>query len=108
MTMMFTCGTNIGWTYLPSIFAASIVGGLSSIYGAILGGYLMGLIEQFGTYILAKLLSPYVPTYMVIQYRPIIPLIAISITLMVFPQGLAGINWRLIITRLRSVILRGV
>jgi len=73
---------------IVSIFAASIVGGLFSIYGAVLGGLLMGLSEILGTSYLASLLGSWV-----IPYRPLIPLIAIVITLLLAPNGIMGVNW---------------
>ncbi len=74
---------------IVSVFAASIVGGLNSIYGAVLGGLLMGLSEILGTSSLATLLGAWV-----IPYRPLIPLIAIVITLLLAPNGLMGVDWR--------------
>jgi branched-chain amino acid transport system permease protein len=73
---------------IVSIFAASIVGGLFSVYGAVLGGLLMGLSEILGTSYLASLLGSWV-----IPYRPLIPLIAIVITLLLAPNGIMGVNW---------------
>jgi branched-chain amino acid transport system permease protein len=86
--LRFNFNPMVGWTYLASIFAASIVGGLSSIYGAVLGGYLIGLVEVLGTMYLALILAPGSPS-VIIQYRPLIPLIAAAATLLIAPQGLA-------------------
>ncbi len=72
---------------IVSVFAASIVGGLLSIYGAVLGGLLMGLSEILGTSYLASLLGSWV-----IPYRPLIPLIAIVITLLLAPNGIMGVK----------------
>ncbi len=69
-------------------FAASIVGGLYSIYGAFLGGYLIGLSE----YILINLIASLFGRQLVV-YEPLIPLLAMAATLLIYPQGLAGINW---------------
>jgi branched-chain amino acid transport system permease protein len=74
---------------IVSVFAASIVGGLNNIYGAVLGGLLMGLSEILGTSALASVLGSWV-----IPYRPLIPVIAIVITLLLAPNGLMGVNWR--------------
>jgi branched-chain amino acid transport system permease protein len=72
---------------IVSVFAASIVGGLISIYGAVLGGLLMGLSEILGTSYLASFLGSWV-----IPYRPLIPLIAIVITLLLAPNGIMGVK----------------
>ena len=80
---------DIGTILLPSIFCASIVGGLEQIYGAVLGGLLLGLVDVVGTSVLASVIGPWVSFY-----EPIIPLIVLSITLIVAPRGLAGIHVR--------------
>ena len=88
MSMWFQGDPNLGPLIIPSIFAASIVGGFTSIYGAIAGGLLIGLTEVLGTRFLAGEFGPWL-----IAYRPLIPLVFIVITLMLAPRGLAGIDW---------------
>jgi len=80
--------TSVSPQLIPSIFAASIVGGFLSIYGAIAGGLLVGLTEVLGTRFLAGEFGSWL-----IAYRPLIPLVFIVVTLMIAPRGLAGINW---------------
>ena len=74
---------------MPSIFAASIAGGLGSIFGAAIGGLLIGVTEVFGTRILAGTIGTWI-----ISYRPAIPLLFIIITLLISPRGLLDINLR--------------
>ena len=81
--------TNVGVVWIVAVFAASIVGGLSSVYGAVLGGFLIGFAEIIGTYELATEVGSWV-----IYYRNLIPLIAIVVTLLLAPKGLLGVNWR--------------
>ena len=88
MSMWFQGDPNLGPQLIPSIFAASIVGGFLSIYGAIAGAILVGLTEVLGTRFLAGELGSWL-----IAYRPLIPLVFIVVTLLVTPRGLAGINW---------------
>ncbi len=88
MSMWFQGDPNLGPQLIPSIFAASIVGGFLSIYGAIAGGLLVGLTEVLGTRFLAGEFGSWL-----ISYRPLIPLIFIVVTLLIAPRGLAGINW---------------
>jgi len=83
-----TCNTDTGAKLLVSIFAASIVGGFTNIYGAFLGGSLIGLAEVLGTGYLAIHLGSWI-----VPYRPIIPLLLMTLTLLFAPQGLTGINW---------------
>jgi len=88
MSLWFQGDPNLGPQLIPSIFAASIVGGFLSIYGAIAGGLLVGLTEVLGTRFLAGELGSWL-----IAYRPLIPLVFIVVTLLIAPRGLAGINW---------------
>jgi len=80
---------SIGTILLASMFCASIVGGLEQIYGAILGGLLLGLVDVVGTAELASFLGPWVAFY-----EPVIPLVVLSATLILAPKGLAGIGLR--------------
>ena len=88
MSMWFQGDPNLGPQLIPSIFAASIVGGFLSIYGAIAGGLLVGLTEVLGTRFLAGEFGSWL-----IACRPLIPLVFIVATLLIAPRGLAGINW---------------
>lgn len=40
---------NFGWVLLLSLFAAAVLGGLTSAYGALAGGLLLGLVEEWST-----------------------------------------------------------
>ncbi len=80
---------DMGSKVIVSVFAASIVGGLSSIYGALAGGFLIGLAELLITNLLANQVGPWV-----IPYRPLIPLVTIALTLLLAPQGLIEVNWK--------------
>jgi branched-chain amino acid transport system permease protein len=81
------------------VFAASIIGGLYSVYGAILGGYLVGLSEVLGTNYLASIVGTEI-----IPYRSLVSLIAIAVTLLIAPRGIMGVNWQNIATSLRKRI----
>lgn len=59
-------------------FAAAVFGGLTSIPGAILGGYLLGIIENFAVQIISS------------GYRDIIGFSILVIFLLLRPQGLLG------------------
>lgn len=87
MALWFQGEPDLANVMLPSIFAGSIVGGINSIYGAILGGLLVGFAEIFGTTALADALG-----YWIVQYRPAIPFIAMIATLLVLPGGLAQLG----------------
>ena len=68
----------MGWTPGIKAFSAAVFGGLSSMPGAILGGYLMGIIENFGVQIFST------------GYRDVISFAVLIIFLLVRPQGLLG------------------
>lgn len=76
---------NTGTVLLASMFCASIVGGLDEIYGALLGGFLLGFVDVVGTSLLASSIGAWVAFY-----EPAIPLIVLCATLVLAPKGLAG------------------
>ena len=87
LTLWIAGNPDVGLSMLPSIFAASIVGGFLNIYGAVLGGYLVGIAEILGTSCIASSIGSFV-----IAYRPLIPLFIIGITLLIAPAGLTAVS----------------
>lgn len=87
--LVVTGSPYMGWNLIVSMFAASILGGLYSVYGAILGGFIIGLAEYPGLYGLSGILGTWV-----LAYRPVISLLIMVIALLFFPQGLAGIPFK--------------
>jgi branched-chain amino acid transport system permease protein len=85
-----------GSRMLVSIFASSILGGLSSIYGAVLGGYMIGLVEVLGIFQLSRVVGGWI-----LPYRIIFPLLIMAVTLLVFPRGLSGLQLSWIVSRLK-------
>ncbi len=78
-----------GSIIIVSIFAASIVGGLASIYGALIGGYIVGISESLVTYQLSTILGSGV-----LVYSKVVSLIVLVVMLILAPQGLTGVKWR--------------
>ena len=68
----------MGWRLLLPVFAASILGGIGSIYGAILGGLLIGIVQELST----LFISP--------AYKPAVAFAIMVIMLVVRPTGLMG------------------
>jgi branched-subunit amino acid ABC-type transport system permease component len=68
----------MGWDLLLSGFAAAILGGIGNVYGAMLGGLLVGVSEE-----LAVLVMP--PTY-----KAGVAFIIMTLVLLVRPTGLMG------------------
>jgi len=79
-----------------AVFAASIVGGLHSLLGAVVGGYVVGLSET----LLTKIISDITGVNLV-AYKRAVPLIFIIVTLLVAPEGIMGVNWRRVFSRRR-------
>ena len=96
LPLYMTCNPDIGVRLLISIFAASIVGGLTNIYGAFIGGLLIGLAETLGTGYLSITMGPWI-----VPYRPAISLGLMLLTLLFAPRGLTGVDWRRILKRER-------
>ena len=69
---------NIGRDLLLPIFAATIVGGIGSIYGALLGGVVVGLAANLSLLILPS------------GYSPSVPFLIILLVLIIRPNGLFG------------------
>jgi branched-chain amino acid transport system permease protein/neutral amino acid transport system permease protein len=68
----------MGWDLLLPIFAAAILGGIGSPYGAMVGALLIGLAEELST--------PFIHT----SYKPAVSLIILVLVLLVRPQGIFG------------------
>jgi branched-chain amino acid transport system permease protein len=83
LTIWTQIDPSIGMSLVASMFCASIVGGLEEIYGAILGGFLLGFAELIGIEVLARTVG-----YWVTPYRPAIPLLILFAALIFCPTGL--------------------
>lgn len=68
----------LGRDLVLPIFAATIVGGIGSIYGAVLGGFLVGIASNMALVILPS------------GYSPSVPFLIILAVLMIRPTGLFG------------------
>ncbi|ADB58370.1 branched-chain amino acid ABC transporter permease [Archaeoglobus profundus] len=78
-----------GDVLIVSIFASSIVGGLSSLLGAVIGGYIVGLSESLASYALSLYFGP-----AILSYSKVIPLSILIATLLIAPKGIVSIRWR--------------
>lgn len=68
----------LGFGLILPLFAAAILGGAGSLYGAVIGGLLVGLSENLSVMI--------IPT----SYKPAVPFLLILLVLYFRPQGLFG------------------
>ena len=71
----------MGWDLLLPIFAATILGGIGSPYGAMAGALIIGLAEELST--------PFIPT----EYKPAVSLVLLVLVLLVRPRGLFA-EWK--------------
>ena len=85
LPLWFQGNPGTGSLLMTSVFAASILGGVNSIYGAMIGGYTIGLSEILITSLLAKYISGGLAAY-----RMLIPLTILSVTLLIAPTGIMG------------------
>lgn len=70
----------IGRDLVLPIFAATIVGGIGSIYGAVLGGFIVGIASNMALLVLPS------------GYSPAVPFMIILALLLVRPNGLFGVS----------------
>jgi branched-chain amino acid transport system permease protein/neutral amino acid transport system permease protein len=68
----------MGWNFLIPLFAAAILGGIGNVYGALVGGLVIGVVQQVSTAVL-------LPTY-----KPAVAFIIMIVLLLIRPQGLFG------------------
>jgi len=86
---LFTAGyPAVGFYYIVTMFTGSIVGSLYSIFGSLLGGFLVGLAEYIGIYEVSVVFGG-----RAVAYRLAIPLTVMVIALLFFPEGLGRIQW---------------
>lgn len=74
---------NMGWTLLLPIFAAVVLGTIGSAYGALAGGFVLGLVMELSTW--SRLFGG-VPS----AYKYVVAFTLLILILLVRPQGLLG------------------
>jgi neutral amino acid transport system permease protein len=73
----------LGFTLLLPIFAAVVLGGIGSVYGALAGGLVLGLVMELSTW--TEIAGGVNPTY-----KPVVAFAALVLALLLRPQGLFG------------------
>jgi neutral amino acid transport system permease protein len=73
-----TFNPNFGLTLLLSLFAAAILGGIGNAYGALVGGLIIGLSQEWAT----LFLNP--------RWKPAVGFAILILTLLMLPQGIFG------------------
>ena len=74
---------NFGFQLLLPVFAAVVLGGIGSAYGALAGGLLLGIAMELSTW--PSLFGGVNPVY-----KPVVAFVVLAAALMVRPQGLFG------------------
>ena len=84
-------GTRIDYsdTLLVNVMAGSVLGGLTSITGAIVGGVLVASVKKSLTYTLMKTFGTWVGSY-----EELIPIIFLFTILAIEPNGIMAFKWR--------------
>lgn len=70
--------SEMGWNFLIPLFAATILGTIGNIYGALVGGLIIGVTQQVSTAFL-------MPTY-----KPAVAFIIMILILLIRPKGIFG------------------
>jgi len=83
--MWFYMDPWVGARMFISIFAACVVGGLRSIYGSLLGGFIIGISEIFVTFAFASVFGGWIWSY-----RAITSMLIAALALLKMPEGIAG------------------
>jgi branched-chain amino acid transport system permease protein len=85
---------------IVSVFAGSIAGGLTSLFGGVVGGFLIGLFEQLGSKYTGDFLSWLASSIAhervvinLINYPKVFSLGIIIIVLLLLPQGIGGVDY---------------
>ena len=88
--LWFQSTPQTGSALITSIMAGSLLGGFTNIYGAVIGGAIVGLSEIILTYWGQSLIGTWVG-----EYRPILPMLFLVAVLLIEPEGLEGLYNRI-------------
>lgn len=81
----------LGFSVLLFVFAAVIIGGLGSPYGAMFGGFIVGIAQEMAAAVLAWLGDPdVIGLEQPLAYRPIAAFLIMILVLLLRPGGLTG------------------
>jgi len=100
-TLRLPGSVDAGSKLIVEIFSASVLGGLASIYGAVLGGLIIGMSEILVTTAGTQIFGSWV-----LIYQKGVPLVIMIITLLFLPQGLVSVNWRNLPRRIAANFLK--
>lgn len=105
-SVAFAAPENIGSLIIVEIFAGSILGGLSSLYGSIVAGFIVGASEIYLTSQISNIVSRIYGAAVgsqILNFQRGIPLAIMIVALLFTPQGLAAVSWKKVFIRKRSL-----
>jgi branched-chain amino acid transport system permease protein len=89
MVLWLPGNPHIGSDFIVAIFASSILGGLFSVYGAVIGGLMVGGLTVLITVYASELLGSWVSAWQVAM-----PMLIMAASLLIVPQGVTSVNWK--------------
>ncbi len=101
--MWFASSAGTAGGMQTSIMAGSLLGGFTNMYGAIIGGFSIGMLEILLTFQLQQSIGTWVG-----EYRPLVPMIVLVLVLIVEPNGLQGVYSRLMASETGEKILKAL
>lgn len=95
LPLWFMSSPASGAAIITSIMAGSLLGGFGSVYGAIVGGFGVGLSEILLTYWMQNIKIGGERLLWIGEYRPLVPMFFMIAVLLLEPRGLEGVMERL-------------
>jgi branched-chain amino acid transport system permease protein len=89
MVLWLPGNPHVGSDLIVAIFASSILGGLFSVYGAVVGGLMVGGLTVLVTVYGSQLLGSWVDAWEVG-----IPMLIMAFSLLIVPKGITAVDWR--------------
>ncbi|MGC9010008.1 MAG: branched-chain amino acid ABC transporter permease [Sulfolobales archaeon] len=88
---MYSAGSpSIGMMLIAIMFCASILGGLEHVWGAPIGGFILGYVQT----VLISFLVSYLGLYWITAYQNMIVYLVLAITLLTIPRGVVSLILR--------------
>jgi len=101
--LWFMSTPTTGAMIITSIMAGSLLGGFENVYGAVIGGIVVGISEIMLTTWGQALLGAWVG-----EYRPLIPMFFLVAVLLIEPRGLQGAWERMVASDTGQSILKSI
>jgi len=103
MPLWFASSPATGSFMITSIMAASLLGGFTNVYGAVIGGVGIGFSEILLTFFLQQRVGVWVG-----EYRPLVPMVVLVAVLLIEPNGLQGIWERIVASNTGQNLLKSI